>query len=133
MQALCCLDAQGNKVWDLVDDFIAKSEEAPDIVGDARALTQETFDKRPEIDRILLRHAHNWELSRLAMVDRNILRLAVSELLDAQSPAQVIITEALRMAREFSSADSPRFINGLLDPVARELQKDISRDAGDDR
>lgn len=131
LQALCCLDAQGNKVWNLVDDFIADSDETPDILSSARKLTTEAFDQRVEADGILRRHAHNWELDRLAMVDRNILRLAVAELLSGGTPPNVIITEALRLAKEFSSAESPRFVNGVLDAVAREIRKEAGTDAPD--
>jgi transcription antitermination protein NusB len=135
LQALCCLDAQGNKVWNLVEDFIADSDEAPEAISTARKLTTEAFDLRPEADRILTRHAHNWELDRLAMVDRNILRLSVAELLIGGVPTNVVISEALRLAKEFSSAESPRFVNGVLDAVAREIRKDvgksISKDEGD--
>jgi N utilization substance protein B len=64
------------------------------------------------------------------MVDRNILRLGVYELRKGSAPFKVVISEALRLAREFSSAESPRFINGVLDAVAKELQNS-SRDTGE--
>ena len=128
LQALCCLDAQGNKVWNLVEDFIADSDETPDAISTARKLATEAFDLRPEADRILTRHAHNWELDRLAMVDRNILRLSVAELLIGGVPPNVVIAEALRLAKEFSSAESPRFVNGVLDAVAREIRKELGDD-----
>lgn len=131
LQSLSCLDAQGNKVWNLVDDFIADSDETSEIISAARKITQEAFDRRVEADAILRRHARNWELERLAMVDRNILRLAVGEILSGEVPAKVAISEALRLAREFSTADSPRFINGVLDAVAREIGKEISTDTQD--
>ena len=55
-------------------------------------------------------------------MDRNILRLATYELRFDKAPPKVVITEALRLAREFSTAESPRFVNGILDAVVRELQ-----------
>lgn len=124
LQSLSCLDAQGNKVWNLVDDFIADSDETPDIISSARKITQEAFDLRVEADSLLKRHARNWELERLAMVDRNILRLAVAEMLSGEVPPKVAISEALRLAREFSTEDSPRFVNGVLDAVAKEIGTD---------
>jgi len=66
-------------------------------------------------DGVLKNHCHHWDLGRLALVDRGILRLAVHELLSGQTPAKVVITEALKLAREFSTAESPRFVNGVLD------------------
>ncbi len=84
----------------------------------------ETFDDLETIDEILARHARHWELTRLAMVDRNILRIATSELKTGSVPFKVVISEALRLAQEFSTAESPRFVNGVLDAVARELRKE---------
>ena len=60
------------------------------------------------------------------MVDRNILRLAICELRACQVPRRVIITEAIKLAQEFSTAESPRFINGVLDAVAKEIAGEIA-------
>ena len=127
LQALCCLDAQGNRVWNLVEDFIADADEPPDVIAASRKLVRETFDTWTQCDLILARHARNWDLTRLAMVDRNILRVGVGELLGGQTPLKVTITEALKLAKEFSSAEAPRFINGVLDAVAREIRQDTVR------
>ena len=126
LQALFCLDAQGNKVWNLIEEFIADSDETPETIAAAKKLVRETFDCLPECDKILARHARHWDLSRLAMVDRSILRLAVMELLTGQTPFKVVITEAMRLAKEFSSAESPRFVNGVLDAVAREVRQETN-------
>ena len=99
-------------------------------------LVKAAYEDRAECDRLLARHARHWELGRLALVDRNILRLAVTEML-AKAPPKVVITEAMQLAREFSTAESPRFVNGVLDAIAKELrvgeEERISRDAGDHR
>lgn len=91
------------------------------IVDGAMKLLRAAFDGRVASDAFLSRHARRWELPRLAMVDRNILRLAVHELRLGEAPPKVVISEALRLAREFSTAESPRFVNGVLDAVAKEL------------
>jgi N utilization substance protein B len=127
LQALCCLDVQGTKVKDLVDAFLGDSQEAPPTLASARSLLEAAWADRPVCDELLARHARNWELSRLALVDRNILRLAASELRAGRTPLGVVITEALKLAEEFSTSESPRFVNGVLDAIARQL----SRDAGD--
>lgn len=121
MQGLYCLDAQGPAARELVIEFIESSREDPQIVSLAKTMLIGALDNRGQADGILSRHAHHWEFSRLAMVDRNILRLAVHEMLSGQAPPKVAITEAIKLAKEFSSAESPRFINGVLDAVVREL------------
>jgi len=105
----------------MVELFLRDSKEPPGTVQAARGMIARTRDRLAGIDEILARHAKNWELERLAMVDRNILRLATRELLDGSVPHKVVIAEALRLAEEFSTLESPRFVNGVLDAVSREL------------
>jgi N utilization substance protein B len=131
LQGLCCLDAQGAKASELVREFIDDSTEDGQTIQAAHDLARDAFADWPACDQFLVRHARHWDLGRLAMVDRNILRLAAHELLSARAPQKVVITEAIRLAREFSSAESPRFINGILDAVAKEITRDAKagRDA----
>jgi N utilization substance protein B len=80
-----------------------------------------------QIDATLLRNMPNWRLERLAVVDRNILRIGSAELLFAADvPAKVAIHEAIRLAERYGSAESPGFINGVLDAVYRELEGQAS-------
>jgi N utilization substance protein B len=77
-----------------------------------------------EIDRTIQKHTQNWRLKRMAAVDRNILRVAVYELLSgAKTPGTVIINEALEIAKKFSTHESAQFVNGVLDSVKDELIK----------
>ncbi len=121
MQGLCCLDVQGTRAMTMVERFIADSKEPPETLTAARGLLQNTCDRQQQCDELLARHARHWDVGRLALVDRNILRLAACELLEGKTPPKVVIAEALRLSQEFSSAESPRFINGVLDAVLKEL------------
>ena len=123
LQGLCCLNAQSLRVMDLVNEFIDDSREQPRTISDAHKLLDETFANLEKYDSLLARHAKHWEMNRLAMVDRNILRLGVHEMCDSKTPLKVIITEAIKLAKEFSTSESPRFIHGVLDSVAKELKK----------
>lgn len=126
LQGLCCLDVQGQKAADLVDEFIAQAKDDADTISAAREVLAAALAERDECDKLLTEHASRWELHRLAMVDRNILRLGIYELRARAAPAGVIITEAIKLAQEFSTAESPRFINGVLDAVAKEIAGGIS-------
>lgn len=78
--------------------------------------------RQPEIDELIVKFAEHWELDRMAVVDRNVLRAGIWELLwGVDVPPKVAINEALEIARRFSTEESTRFINGLLDRVRREL------------
>ena len=126
LQALCCLDVQGDSAMELACSFIADSRESADTITAADDLLRHAYASREESDQWLIRHAKHWDLKRLALVDRNILRLAVHEMLSGQTPPKVAIAEALRLAQEFSTAESPRFVNGILDAVYKELRADIT-------
>jgi N utilization substance protein B len=75
-----------------------------------------------EIDQRITAKAQNWTIERMAIVDRNILRLAIYEMTKQLSPAAVVIDEALELARRFSGDESVPFINGVLDAVNKESQ-----------
>lgn len=84
--------------------------------------------KRSEIDRAIETVSKNWRLSRMSVVDRSVLRLAVYEILFLDDiPTRVSINEAVELAKEFAADDSPRFINGILDAIANksELASDL--------
>ena len=82
------------------------------------------LDVRAEADALLDRHVQNWELSRLALTDRLVLRMAVAEMLHFEDiPPKVTINEAVDVARAFGSEKSGAFVNGVLDAILRELRE----------
>lgn len=82
------------------------------------ALVRGTRERLKEIDEIVSRHATNWTLGRMAIVDRNILRLGTYELLFSDStPPKVVINEAVELAKRFGTAESGKFVNGVLDSI----------------
>ncbi len=87
----------------------------------ANQLLRGAVSRAAEADQLIRARAEHWRLERMSAVDRNILRLAVFELLDAQIPAPVVIDEALEIARRFSGEESVQFINGVLDAVYKAL------------
>jgi N utilization substance protein B len=96
----------------------------PEVRGFADDLFRIATDRADEIDKRIEAHAEHWRVERMAAVDRNILRAAVAEFLGfADTPKPVVINEALEIARKFSSPESVNFLNGVLDSVARELEK----------
>lgn len=76
------------------------------------------------LDEIVARHARNWRVERMAVVDRNILRLASWELLHSDTPAPVVLDEAVELARRFGADTSPSFVNGVLDAIAKSEATD---------
>jgi transcription antitermination protein NusB len=87
----------------------------------AEGLLRGVIEELPGIDERITRNAAHWRLERMPVVDRNILRIAVYEMLRTDTPPAVIIDEALELARRFSGEESVHFVNGVLDAVRREL------------
>jgi N utilization substance protein B len=87
----------------------------------AEDLVRRTVANLPKIDPLIAETAENWRLSRMAALDRLILRLAVGEFLHGDTPRNVVINEALELAKTFSGDESAKFINGILDAVKKKL------------
>jgi len=119
--------------WDITHDnidqvaatfFQNQEDEAPAVADFARALVAGTVEHVEDIDRLIQKHADNWRLDRMAVVDRNVLRMATQEFLyGKETPKTVVINEAIEIARRFSTQESPQFINGILDSIKRELER----------
>jgi len=89
------------------------------------SLVQAVAGNIQEIDQVIERSAKNWKLSRMAVVDRNILRLGVAQLmyLPAEVPPKVAIDESIELGKKFGDGQSGKFINGILDNVYKEMAK----------
>ena len=87
----------------------------------ADQLVRSTVGNLDKIDPLITETAEHWRLSRMAALDRLILRLAIGEFLHAETPRNVVINEALELAKTFSGDESAKFINGILDAVKKKL------------
>lgn len=106
-----------------MDRFIHDRLRDPTLEPFCRGLYDGVLTHVHEIDGRLSQAAENWRLPRMAVVDRNVLRLGAYELLFAgEAPANVVLDEAIELARRYGSADSPAFVNGVLDRLRQSLQ-----------
>lgn len=102
--------------------WISRDDIDPETRGFTEDLYRVATTRQPEIDILLEQHAQNWRLERMAVVDRNLLRAAVAEMLAfPNTPAAIIINEALEVARRYAAPESVKFLNGVLDAIARDL------------
>ena len=93
----------------------------PSILDQAEELATDVVANLESLDAEAARAAENWRMSRIAVVERNILRLGILELRRGQVPPKVAIDEAVRLAHWFGGARAPGFVNGVLDGIARAL------------
>jgi N utilization substance protein B len=109
----------GKLFWESRDDVDAETR------GFAEDLFRVATTRREEIDGLIEAHAQNWRLERMPVVDRNLLRAAVGEMLGyPATPAAIIINESLEVARRYAAPESIHFLNGVLDAIARSLVKE---------
>lgn len=113
--------ADAQELKDIFDDFFEMNAEAsqdPDVADFTRELVFSVSRHRADIDREIAKYAANWQLDRMATVDRNILRLASFELLyRSDIPPKVAINEAVELAKKYGDVDSGKFVNGVLDKI----------------
>lgn len=125
LQALYEAEFSDRKAADIVDEQIERRTPSDETADHARDLFLKTMEKRADLDQIIRSALDNWELERVSLVDRNILRFALAEVLYfPEVPSKVIIDEAIEVAHRYSSEDAGRFVNGLLDRLVREFRKD---------
>jgi transcription antitermination protein NusB len=102
-------------------DVLAALPVRPDPL--AVALVEAVGQRSEEIDGLIAAHARGWSLERMAMTDRNVLRLGVAELLtQPETPTAVVLDEAVELAKRFGTDDSGRFVNGVLAAIARRVR-----------
>ena len=111
---------------DVQDAFSAVelSFELPSGARDfAHRLVTEVRNQLESLDAPIREHSNNWRIERMAIVDRNILRLGAYELLHTETPLPIVLNEAVDLARRFGSDPSPAFVNGILDALATRVRE----------
>ena len=116
LQALYEVDVTGHPAGEVLDRRFGEEPLSPAGESFARQLANGVIMHRQRINELITGHAPEWPLDQMAVVDRNILRIAIYELgePDIDTPAKVAINEAVEMAKSFGSDSSPRFVNGVL-------------------
>jgi N utilization substance protein B len=122
MQMLYQWELSGNTPEQVGSTFFLERRADSEVESFARDLFQGAVNDIDRLDRLVREHAENWRLERMAAVDRNILRVALCELLHHPgTPPSAVINEALEIARRFSGEDSVEFVNGVLDAIRKSL------------
>jgi N utilization substance protein B len=130
MQVLFQFDVRGERYADEAGKTVAglcenEAEGEGDVVEFAARLVEGTLQHRTAIDQRLQSVTRNWDLRRMATVDRNVLRMATYELMFCTDvPPKVAINEAIELGKKFSTANSGGFVNGILDRIRIDLEKE---------
>lgn len=109
--------------WEEMSDILQTGQHSLQITEFSSRIVRGTIDHLEEIDDRISKRTEHWRISRMAVVDRNLLRMAVYEFLyETETPRTVVINEALEIARRFSTYEATQFINGILDGIKRDLE-----------
>ena len=128
LQILFQYDIHGRPgLW--LDVFWEKNEATDEVKGFAERLVAGVLEKKKELDALIGKYATNWKISRMPIVDRNILRAGVYELLWIDDvPAKVTVNEAIELAKSFGDDDASKFVNGIPDQVlTKEPRLEVKR------
>lgn len=120
LEALYRIELANDNVEAILKDILNRGKPKLDTQNYAKRLTKETTSHLPKIDKIIKEVAENWEFSRIAIIDKNILRFAICEILYFDDiPPKVSLDEAIEIAKKYSTQNSGRFVNGVLDKVIK--------------
>ena len=121
-------DVRGEDVLPEMDDLLIKDRREPDVADYVKALVHGTIEHREEIDRRISEAAEHWRIERMAVLDRNVMRMATFEMAFRKDdvPPKVAINEAIELAKRFSTGESGAFVNGVLDRIKRGLEAEGS-------
>ena len=121
LQALYQLDLCGEDQLDSIGEFLRQEESDREARAFAEKLLAGVHEHRGEIDKVIQGVAQNWDIARMAVIDRNVLRLGCYEMLhEPDVPTKVAINEAIELAKRYSTEQSGAFVNGILDRIRKD-------------
>jgi len=123
LQALFEIDITGHRTGVVIEERLASAALPESGASFMRQLVLGVVQLRPELDRLIRQYAPEWPVEQLAVVDRNILRIALYEFGASDTPLKVAINEAVELAKEFGSDSSRRFVNGVLGSAAGAMEQ----------
>jgi N utilization substance protein B len=125
MQVLFCMDMQNNSSPQMLEHFCENFCPSKKSHPFFLKLVNGVLETRTEIDALIERFSQNWKIKRMSCVDRNVMRIAVFEMLHCDDiPPKVSINEAVDIGKKFGSEESGAFINGIMDSIREALDKD---------
>ena len=117
-----------------LENFLENYPQSQEVVDFASLLVEGVDKNLSYLDEIIKKYVENWEIGRLAIIDKNILRMGIFELLFLDDiPPKVSINEAIELAKKFGDVDSARFVNGVLDRIYKEESKKYKKENNEEK
>ncbi|MBU4149593.1 MAG: transcription antitermination factor NusB [Candidatus Omnitrophica bacterium] len=121
LKILYKIEIAKDSVQDSFDDFWSSQKKAESVKSFAETLVRGTRENVAKLDELISKYTENWDIKRIAVIDKNIMRLSIFELLYMDDiPAKVSINEAIELAKKYGDVDSGKFVNGILDKIRKQ-------------
>jgi N utilization substance protein B len=117
------LDVAGGEPSDVYPHFWREHEAEADVRSFAEELVAGVIRARAQLDAVIASAAEHWRIERMAVVDRNILRMAVFEMAQSSTPPVVVLDEAIEVGKKYGSEQSGAFLNGILDAIRKRIER----------
>jgi len=128
LEALYRIEMAEDELGFVLNDLFESKSVDKDTKAFTQSLVEQTVEHIDHIDQLISDTAENWDLARIAVIDKNILRFAIAELLYFPDiPMKVTIDEAIEIAKKYSTPDSGRFVNGILDKIAKSHPQTVAK------
>ena len=121
MQALCQWDVLREENIPSLREWLSEQESPEPVATSAAQLVIDFWSRQVPVDAAISAAATNWRMERMSLVERNLLRISTTELMLGETPVKVVLNEAIEIGREFGGAETPAFLNGVLDQVAKGI------------
>jgi len=125
LQVLYQIDVTGDQADKALYDLRKRCPEDTEVTGFSEVMVNAVINNLENIDQAIVRAVQNWSIKRMALIDRNIIRLGVAQLeyLREQVPPKVAIDESIELAKKYGDEESSRFINGVLDKIYKDMSE----------
>ncbi len=124
LRALYAFEMSGTPIERIVDEIVLQADEDEPSKEFATRLLNKCTENQSEVEQLIIKQAHNWDFARIAILDKLIMRICISEFLYFEDiPPKVSIDEAIEVSKKYSTEKSSVFINGILDGILAHLQK----------
>ena len=114
MQALYQAELRKEDVNNFLEEFLEEAESLDETKDFAKELAQGAWSNKTEIDKLIKKYAIDWDLDRITIIDKSLLRMAFYELIYVKVPARIVVNEMVELAKKFCEDESPKFLNGIV-------------------
>ena len=120
MQALYQAELRKEDVNNFIEAFLEDAESLDETKDFAKELAQGAWKNKTEIDKVIKKYAIDWDLDRITIIDKSLLRMAFYELIYVKVPARIVVNEMVELAKKFCEDESPKFLNGIVGKFIQE-------------